>query len=228
MTKLPSVPAVKRRPDMRQTDPSPLDRVMLRSACLPASTSPKSSDEGVTDNAHFGCSSGVRPHEPDDKTQASNGIDQQTFRRTAGLFMVALQRRTKDDRPPKYPLTIPRFRIDSAGASLGVIDVAGRMRLDTGAVFELSGHREPRHGRRLERCYYFCVFKVSQDPRAVAERLRSALDLMEAGTALMRQRMRREHPGLSADELDALMARWLRTRPADAPGRLVSWPRSRS
>lgn len=70
--------------------------------------------------------------------------------------------------------------------------------------------------------------KVSQDPRAVAERLRSALDLMEAGTALMQQKVRREHPELSADELDALVRGWLCGRPADAPGRLVSWPRSRS
>jgi hypothetical protein len=70
--------------------------------------------------------------------------------------------------------------------------------------------------------------KVSQDPRAVAERLRSALDLMTAGTALMRQRIRREQPGLSADEVNARMLRWLRARPADAPGRHVSWPRSGS
>jgi hypothetical protein len=70
--------------------------------------------------------------------------------------------------------------------------------------------------------------KVSQDPRAVAERLRLALDLMEAGQGLMRQKMRREHPELSADELDTLMRGWLCGRPADAPGRLASWPRSGS
>jgi hypothetical protein len=66
---------------------------------------------------------------------------------------------------------------------------------------------------------------VSQDPCAVAQRLQAALDLMETGTALMRQNLRREHPGLSADELDALMFQWLCARPADAPGRPVAWPR---
>jgi hypothetical protein len=70
--------------------------------------------------------------------------------------------------------------------------------------------------------------KVSQDPRAVAERLRSALDLMAAGTALMRQKTRREQPGLSDDEVNARMLRWLLARPADAPGQQVSWPRSGS
>jgi hypothetical protein len=68
----------------------------------------------------------------------------------------------------------------------------------------------------------------SQDPRAVAERLRSALDLMAAGAALMRQRIRREHPELSSDEVGARMLDWLRARPADAPGRRVGWPRPES
>jgi hypothetical protein len=67
-----------------------------------------------------------------------------------------------------------------------------------------------------------------QDPPAVAERLRSALDLMAAGAALVRQRMRHEHPGLSPEEVDAHMLGWLRDRPADSPGRSVSWPRSKS
>jgi hypothetical protein len=68
----------------------------------------------------------------------------------------------------------------------------------------------------------------SQDPRDVAERLRSALDLMAGGIELMRQRIRREHPELSADEVADRMARWLQNRPADAPGRMVAWPRRKS
>jgi hypothetical protein len=67
-----------------------------------------------------------------------------------------------------------------------------------------------------------------QDPRAVAERLRSALDLMEAGASLVRHRMRRENPGLSPEDVDAHMLGWLRDRLADSPGRAVSWPHSKS
>lgn len=72
------------------------------------------------------------------------------------------------------------------------------------------------------------MLRRSQDPAAVAARLRSTLDLMTAGTALMRQRMRREHPELSSEEVEARVRGWLRARPADAPGRLVGWPRSGS
>jgi hypothetical protein len=68
----------------------------------------------------------------------------------------------------------------------------------------------------------------SQDPHDVAERLRAALDLMEAGIEMMRQRIRREHPELSADEVADRMAHWLQDRPTDAPGRQVGWPRRRS
>jgi hypothetical protein len=49
--------------------------------------------------------------------------------------------------------------------------------------------------------------------RVVAERLRTACDLWEAGVALQRQRLHREHPGASTAEIDTLVRRWLQTRP---------------
>jgi hypothetical protein len=72
---------------------------------------------------------------------------------------------------------------------------------------------------------------VSTAPSDAAERLLLALDLFEFGTEMMRQKLRREHPGASAEELEALYRAWLRTRPGaeqgDAEGRPVAWPRRR-
>lgn len=62
-----------------------------------------------------------------------------------------------------------------------------------------------------------------------AEKLRTALDLFGAGEDLMRQNLRRTHPGETAEEIERRLGRWLRERPGaeagDAAGRLVSWPR---
>jgi hypothetical protein len=64
------------------------------------------------------------------------------------------------------------------------------------------------------------------------ERVRIALELFDLATSMMRQRLRRERPGATEAELDALLEAWLRRRPGaergDAPGRLVSWPRGRA
>ncbi|MGH7387866.1 MAG: hypothetical protein ACREM3_00170 [Candidatus Rokuibacteriota bacterium] len=64
---------------------------------------------------------------------------------------------------------------------------------------------------------------------AVARRLRLALDLFDAGEALMRQRLRRQHPDLSSRDIDRRLAAWLRSRPGaefgDSPGTPVAWPR---
>jgi len=49
-------------------------------------------------------------------------------------------------------------------------------------------------------------------------RLRLALDLFEAGVDLMRQNLRRAHPSASREQLDALLAEWLRTRPGAEHG----------
>lgn len=67
---------------------------------------------------------------------------------------------------------------------------------------------------------------LSMDPRAV--RLRLAFDLFEAGVAMERLRLRRNHPGLSDAEVEELLRRWLRREgePGDASGRVVPWPRT--
>jgi hypothetical protein len=57
----------------------------------------------------------------------------------------------------------------------------------------------------------------------LAERLRVALDLYEAGEQLMRQNLRRRHPDASEAEIAERLAAWLRERPGaehgDAAGR---------
>jgi hypothetical protein len=52
-----------------------------------------------------------------------------------------------------------------------------------------------------------------------------ALAMAEDGIAIYAQRFRREHPGCAEAEVDQAVAEWLARRPADAPGRVVSWPR---
>ncbi len=46
--------------------------------------------------------------------------------------------------------------------------------------------------------------------RSPAERLAEALELMDWGIRLKRSQLATQHPGASADELDAMLARWLR------------------
>ncbi len=62
-----------------------------------------------------------------------------------------------------------------------------------------------------------------------AERFRLALELFEAGEALKRQQLRREHPEAGEAEIETLLIAWLRERPGaphgDADGRPVPWPR---
>ncbi len=57
---------------------------------------------------------------------------------------------------------------------------------------------------------------------APAERLRVALELYEVGERILRQRLRRERPHATPDEIDAEVGRWLRRRPGaehgDYPG----------
>jgi hypothetical protein len=70
---------------------------------------------------------------------------------------------------------------------------------------------------------------MATDLAAAARRLRLALELYEAGEAMMRQRLRREHPHLSEREIEARLMAWLMERPGaelgDAAGRLAPWPR---
>ncbi len=57
---------------------------------------------------------------------------------------------------------------------------------------------------------------------AAAERLWVALELYEVGERMLRQRLRREQPHATPDEIDAEVGRWLRRRPGaehgDYPG----------
>lgn len=45
------------------------------------------------------------------------------------------------------------------------------------------------------------------------QRLRTALDLFEAGCEMKLMALRRQHPGLGADELERLLGAWLRDKP---------------
>jgi len=62
-----------------------------------------------------------------------------------------------------------------------------------------------------------------------AARLRMALELFETGVEMMRQKLRRDHPGLADHEIEARVRAWLQERPGaefgDAVGRRVAWPR---
>jgi hypothetical protein len=58
-----------------------------------------------------------------------------------------------------------------------------------------------------------------------------AIDLFDAGEALMRQNLRRAHPSARPEEIEARLEEYLRTRPGaeagDAWGRPSGWPRSK-
>ncbi len=62
-----------------------------------------------------------------------------------------------------------------------------------------------------------------------AAKLRTAFDLFVAGRRLMRQNLRRRHPGASDEEIDRLLGAWMRNRPGaehgDAVGERAGWPR---
>lgn len=60
--------------------------------------------------------------------------------------------------------------------------------------------------------------------------LEIVFDLFEVATGMVAARYRREHPDASQEEVDAAVAAWVSSRPGapdgDAPGRVVSWPRT--
>ena len=62
-----------------------------------------------------------------------------------------------------------------------------------------------------------------------ADRFRLAFDLYEAGEAMMREKLRREHPGASDREIEELLVAWLEHRPGaeagDSAGTPIAWPR---
>jgi hypothetical protein len=69
---------------------------------------------------------------------------------------------------------------------------------------------------------------VERDSSAAA-RLRVALELAELGESMFRQRLRRDRPRLTEEQIDALVDAWRQRRPGaehgDAMGTPVAWPR---
>jgi len=55
--------------------------------------------------------------------------------------------------------------------------------------------------------------------------------LIEFAEAMLRQRLRRDHPGVSEEEIDAMVGSWYAERPGaelgDAKGVPGTWPRRR-
>jgi hypothetical protein len=64
--------------------------------------------------------------------------------------------------------------------------------------------------------------------RSVSERLRVAIELFDLSEAMLRQKLRREHPKASSAEIDAKVAEWIERRPGtergNAAGRPIRWP----
>jgi len=60
---------------------------------------------------------------------------------------------------------------------------------------------------------------------SAAEAFRTTLDLFQTGLDLMRENLRRRHPGANSEEIDRLLGEWLQERPGaesgDCPGRSV-------
>ena len=56
----------------------------------------------------------------------------------------------------------------------------------------------------------------------VSSRFRTAMDLFAAGEGMMRLKLARDNPTLTADEVEKLLTKWLRQRPGaergDCPG----------
>lgn len=59
-----------------------------------------------------------------------------------------------------------------------------------------------------------------------------AIELYELAEAMLRQRLRREHPRWSRQTVENEVNRWRIARPGavhgDSPGRVVPWPRTKS
>lgn len=49
-----------------------------------------------------------------------------------------------------------------------------------------------------------------------AAQLRLAFEMFEVGVAMMRQKLRRERPAASEEEIEELLERWLNREPRDA------------
>jgi hypothetical protein len=64
----------------------------------------------------------------------------------------------------------------------------------------------------------------------IAARFKTTLALFEMGEAMLRQKLKRKHPGANEAEIEARIREWLERRPGaehgDGVGRSVAWPRS--
>ena len=69
---------------------------------------------------------------------------------------------------------------------------------------------------------------IEDSAETFAIRFQAALDLCELGESIRRVQLRREHPGATDEDIEALLVAWLETRPGaehgDACGRPISWP----
>lgn len=65
---------------------------------------------------------------------------------------------------------------------------------------------------------------------AAAERFEIAMELCEVAESMLREKIRRTHPGRSEEEIEAMIDAWFMERPGaehgDGEGRPVPWPRS--
>jgi hypothetical protein len=66
---------------------------------------------------------------------------------------------------------------------------------------------------------------VSTRALSPAEKLQVALDLFDTGVELKRQNLRRQYPEETADQIEARILVWLRTRPGAEHGDGVGRPR---
>jgi hypothetical protein len=69
------------------------------------------------------------------------------------------------------------------------------------------------------------MWSVPEPATTPAERLRIALDLHDAGVEVMRQNLRRRHPGAGEQEIERLLLAWLHERPGAEHGDAVGRPR---
>jgi hypothetical protein len=61
------------------------------------------------------------------------------------------------------------------------------------------------------------VVEVRRGPGSdEAKRLRAAFEMADEGVAMMRQNLRRRHPGHTEDDIDRLLREWLASKPPKA------------
>jgi hypothetical protein len=87
-----------------------------------------------------------------------------------------------------------------------------------------NGTWPSRHSRLL--AHTIGERTVIDDPQsveAIQQRMARVEELYLEGLEMKRQQIRRQDPSLSADEVEQRLRTWLRDRPMDAPGRVISY-----